>query len=53
MRYGLFDKEPMVLDSIGKQLGITRERVRQIQASALKKLKVIGLEKDLKSFLNY
>lgn len=51
MRYGLDDAEPMVLDTIGKKLGITRERVRQIQASALKKMKKAGMKSELKMFL--
>ncbi len=51
MRYGLYDKEPLVLDVIGKRLGITRERVRQIQASALKKMRKIGLQSELNLFL--
>lgn len=51
MRYGLEDAEPMVLDTIGKQLGITRERVRQIQASALKKMKKAGMKSELNLFL--
>lgn len=51
MRYGLYDKEPLVLDVIGKRLGITRERVRQIQASALKKMRKMGLQSELNLFL--
>ncbi len=38
LRYGLEDGEPMTLDQIGKRLGITRERVRQIEKAALRKL---------------
>jgi len=37
-RYGLFDGTPMTLGDIGKKLKITRERVRQIEKIALKKL---------------
>ncbi|HEY3227095.1 MAG TPA: sigma-70 family RNA polymerase sigma factor [Planctomycetota bacterium] len=37
-RYGLFDGQPMTLGDIGKKLKITRERVRQIEKIALKKL---------------
>ncbi len=38
-RFGLNGKEQMILDDIGKIYGITRERVRQIEAKALKKLR--------------
>jgi len=37
-RYGLDDAEPRTLESIGKDLGLTRERIRQIQGIAIKKL---------------
>jgi len=37
-RYGLDGREPQTLDSLGKELGVTRERVRQIQARILGKL---------------
>ncbi|MCL5094283.1 MAG: hypothetical protein M1355_04070 [Patescibacteria group bacterium] len=37
-RYGLFGESPKTLDFIGKKYGITRERVRQIEKNALKKL---------------
>ncbi len=39
MRFGLNDGDPKTLDKIGKQFGITRERVRQIETQALNKLK--------------
>jgi RNA polymerase primary sigma factor len=38
MRFGLDGSEPLTLKQIGKQLGLTRERIRQIQRSALEKL---------------
>lgn len=39
MRFGLGDAQPMTLEEIGTIIGVTRERVRQIQLKALKKLK--------------
>ena len=38
LRYGLYDGQPMTLGDIGKKLRITRERVRQIEKTALRKL---------------
>ncbi len=38
MRFGLGDGEPMTLKDIGKKIGLTRERVRQIEGEALRKL---------------
>jgi len=37
LRFGL-DSEPHTLDAIGEELGLTRERVRQIETEALRKL---------------
>lgn len=39
MRFGLYGQEPHTLDTAGKELGITRERVRQIQVKTINKLK--------------
>jgi RNA polymerase primary sigma factor len=39
MRYGLDDEEPMTLKEIGSRIGLTRERVRQLEREALKKLR--------------
>ena len=38
LRYGLTDAEPKTLDEIGRRLGLTRERVRQIEMDSLKRL---------------
>jgi len=39
LRFGLDDKEPQTLDTIGRSFGVTRERIRQIEAKSLEKLK--------------
>jgi RNA polymerase primary sigma factor len=39
LRFGLDDKEPQTLDIIGQQFGVTRERIRQIEAKCLEKLR--------------
>ncbi len=39
LRYGLDDDRPRTLEEVGKQLNVTRERIRQIEAKALRKLK--------------
>lgn len=41
LRYGLTDEEPMTLKNIGKRIGLTRERVRQLEGEALRKLERI------------
>src|SRR5574340_61191 len=47
MRFGLIDGESMTLDAIGKEFGITRERVRQIETQALNKLRAITKRKKI------
>jgi RNA polymerase sigma factor RpoS len=47
MRFGLHDGESRTLDTIGKKFGITRERVRQIETQALKKLRAITEKKNI------
>ncbi len=41
LRFGLDGDEPMTLERIGRRMGLTRERVRQIEAAALKRLRVL------------
>lgn len=50
LRYGLNGKKPMTLEETGKTLGLTRERVRQIQEAALKKLRT---KEELQEYVNY
>src|SRR5437660_749150 len=38
LRYGLYDAEPKTLEEIGRRLGLTRERVRQIELDTLRRL---------------
>jgi RNA polymerase primary sigma factor len=39
LRYGLEDGETHTLEEVGKQIGVTRERVRQLEAQALNRLR--------------
>ncbi|NLC69879.1 MAG: sigma-70 family RNA polymerase sigma factor [Desulfuromonadaceae bacterium] len=44
LRFGLEDRDPQTLDTIGQKFGVTRERIRQIEAKSLDKLKKIREE---------
>jgi len=46
LRFGLDDREPQTLDTIGRRFGVTRERIRQIEAKSLEKLRKIIEEKE-------
>ncbi len=52
MRFGLDGNEPKTLREIGEKLGISRERVRQLETRAKKKMKEYALRKKLNVFLN-
>lgn len=52
MRYGLSDGQPHTLEEVGKEFGVTRERVRQIEVKALRKLRHPRLGKLLKDYLD-
>jgi RNA polymerase primary sigma factor len=49
--FGLDGAEPMTLEEIGSQLGITRERVRQIKEKALSRLRHVSRARALESYL--
>jgi len=48
LRFGLEGEDPMTLESIGQRLGVTRERVRQIEAAALRRLRALLAARDVK-----
>ncbi len=51
LRYGLDDGNPKTLEEVGKEFQVTRERIRQIEAKALRKLRHPSRSKKLKDFL--
>ena len=50
LRYGLVDNEPHTLEEIGKEFGVTRERIRQIEAKSLERIRE---HKNLKKLKGY
>ncbi len=51
MRFGLKDGEAHTLEDVGRAFGVTRERVRQIESKALRKLRHPGRSRKLRDFL--
>lgn len=51
LRYGLRDNKPRTLEEVGKVFNVTRERIRQIEAKALRRLKNPTRSKKLRDFL--
>jgi RNA polymerase primary sigma factor len=52
MRFGLTDGKPHTLEEVGKEFDVTRERIRQIESKALRKLRHPSRSKKLRDFLN-
>ena len=52
LRFGLYDGRTRTLEEVGKQFDITRERIRQIEAKALRKLRHPSRARHLKGFLD-
>ena len=51
LRFGLDDGRARTLEEVGKEFNVTRERIRQIEAKALRKLRHPSRSKKLKDFL--
>ena len=52
MRFGLTDGKPHTLEEVGREFDVTRERIRQIESKALRKLRHPSRSKKLRDFLN-
>ena len=51
LRFGLEDGHSRTLEEVGKEFGVTRERIRQIEVKALRKLRHPRLGKKLRDYL--
>ena len=52
LRYGLDDAHPRTLEEVGREFSVTRERIRQIEAKALKKLRQPSRSKKLRDYVD-
>ena len=52
LRYGIDDGRPRTLEEVGKEFNVTRERIRQIEAKALRKLRNPTRSRRLKDYLD-
>ena len=52
LRFGLDDGKARTLEEVGKEFEVTRERIRQIEAKALRKLRHPSRSKKLKDYMN-
>ena len=52
LRYGLLDGQIHTLNEVGQKMGVTRERVRQIEAQALRRLRTPRLQRTLRTYID-
>ena len=52
LRYGLLDDRPLTLEEVGQKFSVTRERIRQIEAKSLRKLKTSKIRRLLEDSIS-